>query len=48
MKGICKFNKMINCQTQIGCEKCTWNPTYFERVKEENRKKFTKKIVVKS
>ena len=28
--GLCKYNKQINCEKPIGCEKCNWNPEYFE------------------
>ena len=38
MNCICKFNKMINCEMQTKCAKCTWNPTYFESLKQKNRK----------
>ena len=34
--GICKFNTMINCDTEK-CEKCNWNPIYFEEKKIRNR-----------
>ena len=37
MKGICKYNKMINCMEQIKCHKCTWNPEYFEELKKKRR-----------
>lgn len=37
MKGICKFNKMINCMEQTKCQKCTWNPEYFEELKKKRR-----------
>ena len=43
MLGICKYNKMINCETQNRCAKCSWNPTYFDEVKEKNRKEMAEK-----
>lgn len=36
-KGICKYNKMIACREQAECDKCSWNPTYFEQLKEQRR-----------
>lgn len=38
-KGICIYNKMINSREQSECNKCTWNPTYLEQLKEKNREK---------
>ena len=37
MNGICKFNKMINCYETLKCEKCSWNPTYYEVIKKEKK-----------
>jgi hypothetical protein len=37
MRDICKFNKMICCTEQIKCPKCTWNPEYYEKLKETRR-----------
>lgn len=33
----CIFNKFIQCQEQVKCARCTWNPTYFEEKKRKNR-----------
>lgn len=38
-KGICKYNKMINCREQKECNKCSWNPTYYEQLKEKTERK---------
>ena len=35
--GICKYNAMIDCEKQDKCDKCNWNPTYFEEKKRRNR-----------
>lgn len=35
--GLCKYNKQINCEKPVGCEKCNWNPVYFEEVKRKSR-----------
>lgn len=35
--GLCKYNKQINCEKPIGCEKCNWNPEYFEEKKRKAR-----------
>lgn len=35
--GLCKFNGMIECDSHTKCEKCNWNPTYFEEKKRKNR-----------
>ena len=35
--GLCKYNKQINCTKHVGCEKCTWNPQYFEELKRKGR-----------
>lgn len=35
MKGICKYNAMIRCREQNKCERCNWNPTYFEEKKKK-------------
>lgn len=35
--GVCKYNSMINCETPDKCEKCNWNPIYFEEKKIKNR-----------
>ena len=36
-KGVCIFNKHINCRDQVKGAKCNWNPTYFEQLKQERR-----------
>jgi hypothetical protein len=33
----CIFNKFIQCQEQVKCARCTWNPTYFEHLKEKRK-----------
>lgn len=35
--GDCKYNRWINCTKHVGCEKCNWNPTYFEEKKRKGR-----------
>lgn len=37
MRGICRYNKMINCMEQTKCQKCSWNPEYFEELKKKRR-----------
>lgn len=37
MIGVCKYNKMINCETYTRCAKCTWNPEYYEELKKKRR-----------
>ena len=36
-KDGCKFNAIISCTEQTKCEKCSWNPTYYEHLKEKRR-----------
>lgn len=35
--GVCIYNSMINCEKQDVCNKCNWNPTYFEEKKKKAR-----------
>ena len=35
--GVCIYNSMINCEKQDVCNKCNWNPTYFEGKKRKAR-----------
>lgn len=46
-RGECKYNKQINCAIHIGCEKCTWNPTYFEELKKKRREEIKEKELAK-
>ena len=42
-RGVCKYNKQINCGTWNGCEKCSWNPKYYEVLKQKRREERAKK-----
>ena len=44
MNGICKFNKMINCTERTKCDKCSWNPEYFEELKQKRRAEKEQKL----
>ena len=44
MKGLCKFNKMINCMEHTKCDKCTWNPEYFDELKKKRRAEAKEKL----
>lgn len=35
--GTCKYNAMIDCKKADKCERCNWNPTYFEEKKRKAR-----------
>ena len=44
VKDICKFNAIISCTEQTKCEKCNWNPTYFEEKKKKLREERLQKV----
>lgn len=36
-KDSCVFSNLIICHRHDKCSKCTWNPEYFEKLKQRRR-----------